>query len=297
MMYLFSMGPRQNRSRLAPGPLLLLVMALLPALLPAQEPDTLALVQRLPRTARFAAADHLGNIYLICSDNQIEKYNGAGVLLTRFSNNQLGRAAALDVSNPLKSLVWYADFRTAVFLDRSLTPLGTLNLIDAGYPEVRTLCMARDGNLWIYDEVNFKLRKIQPDGSQLYESQALNMLLPDRMNITLLQDDGNRVYAIDPALGMLLFDVYGQFQKLRRLPGITHLFADGKRLEYIADGRLFVEMVEEVEKVEMVEGGTGIPLPADRTGAPSWLSGGKWMVLNGNATEVFRKAEREKGRE
>lgn len=179
------------------------------------------LLAELPLSARTATINNLDQVCIITPDNAIEKYSTDGRLLARYSGNRAGMATTLDVSNPLKTLVWYADFRIAVFLDRSLAVLGELNLIQAGFPETRTLAQAQDGNLWLYDEVNFRLVKLTPEGQLLYESLPLNQVLPQKINITCIREREGRVWAADPALGLLEFDVYGQFQRLIDEKGIA----------------------------------------------------------------------------
>jgi len=187
----------------------------------SQPSDSLQRMGSLPVSARIAAMNALDQICLVTPENTIEKYSAEGKLLARYSGNRSGMASMLDVSNPLKTLVWYADFRVVVFLDRSLVVLGELNLIQAGFPETRTLALASDGNLWLYDEVNFKLIKLTPEGKMLYESQPLNQTFPQKINITCIKEQDGRVWAVDPSLGWLEFDVYGQFQRLIAETGVT----------------------------------------------------------------------------
>lgn len=181
----------------------------------AQTPDSTQVPALLvPEAAVFAAADQIGNLYLIDAQAALLKYAPDGRLTARYSNNRLGAPALVDVTNPLKILLWYPDFGTAVLLDRSLTELGLLDLNAAGYPALRLIASAQDGNLWIYDEIGFKLRKISPDGHSLYESAPLNMALEQNPAFRAIRDEGNRVLVADAAQGLLLFDVYAQFQRV-----------------------------------------------------------------------------------
>lgn len=174
---------------------------------------SLQLTVKVPELLDFSL-DAVGNLYVLTEKNTIEKYDATGKKRSQFSQNQLGAATAINAANALKILVWYADFRTVVFLDRSLTQLGgELNLIQWGFPEVRTVAPASDGNLWIYDEVAFKLRKINPQGEQLVESQNLSLLMDNRLSIHHIVDDGSRIIATDTTKGCMVFDVFGQFQK------------------------------------------------------------------------------------
>lgn len=260
---------------------LLCLSAMSPFSLQAQA-DSFRLALALPVQARFVAADNLGFIYLITRQNAIEKYSPDGRLLTRYTNNRLGAATSLDVTNPLKVLVWYADFRTVVFLDRSLTILGELNLSAAGFPEVRAIAAAQDGNLWFYDEIRFQLRKISPEGAELLESQALNQLLDGRIQISCLRDNGNEVLAADTTTGLLWFDIYGQFQKLMPRKNIANFHLEQDRLIYTKDGLLHIERMQ-----APVSRSLPLPPPAQSGVAPFWMAPQKVFVQNGDILEVW----------
>jgi hypothetical protein len=200
--------------------------------------DTLRIKLTLPIEARFSTVDNLGNIYVITPNNAIVKHAPDGKILAMYTYNRLGKMARLDASNPMRILVWYPDFRTVQFLDRTLNLLGTLNLIEAGYPEVRTLCMAMDGNLWLYDEAGFRLYKISPEGNRVTESQALNQLMDESLYPTCLSDDGNEVWASDSRVGVLCFDAYGQFTDRWPLTGIEQFAARPPYLWWVNEGVL-----------------------------------------------------------
>lgn len=200
--------------------------------------DTLRIKLTLPIEARFSTVDNLGNIYVITPDNAIVKHAPDGKILAMYTYNRLGKMARIDVANPMRILVWYPDFRTVQFLDRTLNLLGTLNLIEAGYPEVRTLCMAMDGNLWLYDEAGFRLYKISPEGNRVTESQALNQLMDESLYPTCLSDDGNEVWASDSRVGVLCFDAYGQFSERWPMTGIAQFAARPPYLWWVSGGVL-----------------------------------------------------------
>ena len=220
-----------------------LLWALPWCILRAQSPDTLSCTTALPVQARWAAVNVLDQVCVIRPDNAIEKYTLEGQLLARYSDNRSGKALSLDVSNPLKVLVWYADFRIVTFLDRSFTPLGSLNLIQAGFPETRTVALSRDGHLWLYDEVRFRLVKLDMEGNLLYESQPLNQMIGGAVNIACIREYDGRVWASDPALGWLEFDVYGQFQRVLSATGVIRFEVQGDYLIWLDQGQLWKRYV------------------------------------------------------
>ncbi len=262
----------------------ILLLTLLPWMTVGQEPvDTLDLRDAFPLQARFAAADNLGNLYLITPQNAVEKYSPDGRRLTRYTNNRAGFATAVDASNPMKIIVWYADFRVVVFLDRNLTPLGELNLIQAGYPEVRTVASAADGNLWIYDEVAFQLKKISPEGAALAESQRLNALLPQRLPLENLRDDGSSVYAFAPAIGLLSFDAYAQFRYRQPIEGAKTCIAASERAACLTDSHLLL-----LDRLRLTERHLPLPPAVAEHKALAWLAPGLLLVQNGAQLEMWQ---------
>ncbi len=244
-------------------------------------PDSLRPLFRLPVAARYAAADHLGNTYAVTEANVLEKYAADGRFLVRYSSNRLGQIASLDVSNPLKVLVWYADFRSAVLLDRSLTVLGEINLIALGYPDVRTVAAASDGNLWLYDEVNFRLLKITPEGEKRAESQSLNLLDYTPRQPTALREQDNRVWLADAVAGLGLFDAFGQFERAQRLSQpVSDIQIIDNQVVYLSDSSIVGERWPLPQKAEIM-------LPTALRPLPKWLGPRRLFVRQEDGLEVY----------
>ncbi len=218
---------------------LVILLWFLPLVAKAQ--DTCVWLHLIPKTADFATADHLSNTYLI-QGFELEKYDSTGRLVTRYSNNRLGTPAFLDVSNPLKIMAWYADFQTAVFLDRNLTELGSVNLNQAGYPAVRCLASSADGNLWAYDEATSYLLKLSTAGEKLLESQPLNLEFAQRFAPTCIRDDGGQaVFLSDPLQGVAIFDPFAQMNKVLLIKGLTQFEVENGQLIYTKNNRIQME--------------------------------------------------------
>jgi hypothetical protein len=250
--------------------------------LPAQAPDSFQLLLSLPLPLRFATADHLGNLYGITPANRIEKHAPDGRLLAQYSNNRLGTPTYLDVSNPLKVLVWYPSFGMIQLLDRNLTELGALSLIEAGFPEVRVVASAQDGNLWIYDEIGFKLRKISPEGVPLAESQPMNMTLAQKPALRTIRDDGSWVYAADTLQGALVFNVYGQFQKTYAVSQGQDLYVENTVLINLLASELVFTDVRSFQQRHL-----GFPPHMRLPNVQCWLGPRRLIVADGTSLRVY----------
>jgi len=203
--------------------------------------DTCQYLFTLNKKADFISADHLANTYLIRGFD-VEKYDSTGRFLVQYSNNRLGVPTLLDATNPLKLLLWYADFQTAVFLDRNLTELGQLKLAEAGYPAVRCVASAVDGNLWVYDEATAHLLKLSTAGEKLLASQPLNFEFSQRYAPACIRDDGGQaVYLSDPQRGVAVFDAFAQFYKTLPFKGLQQFEVENSVLYFISGEALQIE--------------------------------------------------------
>ncbi|MCC6283279.1 MAG: hypothetical protein IT262_21920 [Saprospiraceae bacterium] len=241
--------------------------------------DTARLLFAIPQKTVFAAADHLSNIYLIAADNSLEKYDSTGIRVARYTNNRLGRAAYADVSNPLKILLWFADFQTVVILDRTLNEMGQLQLSEAGFPAVRCVALAQDGNIWIYDDAGFRLLKITASGAILMESQPMNLVFPRRLVATCIRDNGEMVFLSDPEQGISTFDQYGYLR--RTFPDLktSQFEVTGDWLVFIDGGVLRFEHLSRFQSLK-------IALPTAAEGA-IWASGRLIFVQKRDNLEVW----------
>ena len=85
------------------------------------------------------AVDNLDNVYVLASTDQLKKYNAAGDSVAVFNNiKKFGKLSTIDVSNPLKVLLYYKDFSTIVVLDRLLAIRNTIDLRQQNIFQVST---------------------------------------------------------------------------------------------------------------------------------------------------------------
>src|SRR6186997_3025208 len=95
----------------------------------AQSDTSFKLTKIIPGDIIDFTVDNLDNIYILNSRNQIKKLNANGDSIAVYNDiKKYGSATFIDVSNPLKILLYYKDFATVVFLDRFLNAVNTIDL-------------------------------------------------------------------------------------------------------------------------------------------------------------------------
>jgi hypothetical protein len=157
--------------------------------------------------------DNLDNIYLLNSNNQLKKLNSNGDSAGVFNDvRKYGRLFSIDVTNPLKLLLYYQNFSTIVVLDRFLNIRNVINLRKQNIFNVKTVATSYDNNIWLFDEGDAKLKKIDDNGEVLTETVDCRLLFDTVPSPTQIIDQDGFVNLYDPEKGFYIFDIYGSLK-------------------------------------------------------------------------------------
>jgi hypothetical protein len=199
---------------LSPKRIILLLLFIYTALVTqAQADSSFAFIKRIKGQFSFFTVDNLDNVYLITEKNQLKKFTAKGDSVGVFNDvKRYGAVSMLDVTNPLKVLVYYKNFTTVLVLDRFLNTRNTINLRKQKLFAVNSVATSYDNNIWLFDEQEYKLKKVDDDGKVLQETNDFRMLfdsVPANVQVT---DKNNFVYLYDSAKGFYIFDYYNNFK-------------------------------------------------------------------------------------
>ena len=158
-----------------------------------------------------AAMDRFHNVYYATEDNELVKLSKDLTRIGYYSNHIYGKIGIIDPTNPLKLLLYYTDFYTAVILDRRLNEQGTFNMLDLGFGEIRTMASSLDGNLWLFDDHMQRILKIDHQGEILQRGEDLRLKFDDRLLPTRMIETNGKLYAGIPGRGILIFDLFGNY--------------------------------------------------------------------------------------
>jgi hypothetical protein len=158
--------------------------------------------------------DNLNNIYLINADNQIKKINDKGdSIAVANALKRFGDIYSIDVSNALKTIVYYKDFATIVVLDRLLKNINTIDLRKDGILQAQAVAMSYDNNYWVFDEVENKLKKIDDNGTTLLSTPDLRTIFDSAFIPEKIIDYSGYVYMYNKKSGLKIFDYYGALKQ------------------------------------------------------------------------------------
>ena len=164
--------------------------------------------------------DNLGNLYLLYRTDQIKKLGPRGDSIGVFNaTRRYGQLYSMDVTNPLKIILYYKDFGTIVALDRQLNVRNTIDLRRLNIFQVKAVGLSFDNNVWIFDEQDGRLKRVSEEGRVIDQTNDLRLFFDSLPSPDQLIDQDKLVYLYDSTKGVYMFDYYGGLKNRVRLLG------------------------------------------------------------------------------
>ncbi len=187
------------------------ILACIPAF--SQTDSVLKFAKNIPGDFTYFNVDNLDNIYLLNSNNQLKKLNNNGDSAGVFNDvRKYGKLFYVDVTNPLKLLLYYQNFSTVVVLDRFLNIRNTINLRRQNIFNVKAIATSYDNNIWVFDEGDARLKKVDDNGEVLTETVDCRLLFDSIPSPAQVIDRDGFVHLYDTAKGFFIFDIYGSLK-------------------------------------------------------------------------------------
>ena len=168
--------------------------------------------------------DNLGNLFLVGPQQQIIKRSPTLDSLAVYNDKrQFGKLYSIDVSNPLKVLLFFRDYGTVIILDRFLNVRTMVNLRTAGIQQASTITQSFDNNIWLYDELDNMVKKVDENGKVLTNSPDFRVIFDEPPQPQTLCDFNRFLYAYDSVKGLLVMDYYGAYKNKISFTGLKNV--------------------------------------------------------------------------
>jgi len=175
--------------------------------------------------------DKIGGVYIINANNQLKKYDDNGDSVGVFNQvTQFGKLSYVDAENPWKTILFYENFSTIVLLDKYLNVVTAINLRKQNIFRVQAVTSSYDNNIWLYDEQDNKLKKIDDNGNVLSQTVDFRLLFDSVPEPDKIIDRDGFVYLYDPKNGVYVFDYYGSFKTKLTFLNWTNIEVIGKTI-------------------------------------------------------------------
>ena len=202
-------------------------------------------------SADFFTTDNLGNTYLVKGE-EIKKYSQTGDLLKVFSNKTTGKITSIDVTNPLRILVFYKDFATILIIDDLLSQNGDpMNLLDYSLEQSDVICTSFNNGIWFFNRENMELVRLDETFKPVVNTGNLNRLLSTDLKPNFMIEHNGYIYLNNPAEGVLVFDIYGTYYKTITIKGLQRFQVKDYVMFYYLDGVLKSYNVKDLTQKEL----------------------------------------------
>jgi hypothetical protein len=209
-------------------------------------------------------SDPIGNVYIIRL-NHLQKYGRDFSRAAEYTNLFLGNISSIDVSDPLRILIYYGDLNQIIWVDNYLSEIRSpVSLDDLGADQTRLVCSSNQGGFWILNGLNNQLQYYDVNLQLIHESMTLNSLTGPDIEPAFMLEKSRHVYLNIPEFGILVFDQFANHVRTipLEIPGAfqvtdqnLYFFSEGELLRFNfhsnESGNVPLPEVKEILKVEM----------------------------------------------
>lgn len=215
---------------------------------------------KLDNRVVHASTDRQGNLYIASNNGDIDRFDKDANLAYHFSPDKKGNATLMEAWQGLRTFVFYRDFQQYLFLDRFLnnsTPFDIGNGLST-YFELGTI--AGDNNLWLIDQQELTLKKLDIEISEFLIETPFNLNLdPDNFELTFMREYQNLLFISDKSSGVLVFDNLGNYLENLPITNLRHFsFFDNELLGLNATG----DKVKQIDIYTKKERELSLPEPS-----------------------------------
>ncbi len=188
--------------------------------------------ESIPFSGKFFTTDNLGNVFLVQSDNSIEKYGADGNRVAVVNFKIYGSLSQLDVTNPFEIYCYYADQQVLLILDNLLNVRAEIDMTDVSTGEVSAAARSFDNGIWYFDASSMKLLKATKNLATQIEGVPMGTWTKDVWKPTQLLDNEKNIFVHDSANGICLFDVFGNYYKSIDIKGLLDFQVKKNKIIY-----------------------------------------------------------------
>ncbi len=197
----------------------------------------------------FVGFDGFEN-YFYVKDNILFKKKPLDFL--QYQNLSLGKLTKVDITNPLKIVLFYEEFNSVIILDNQLNEI---QKVDFSKNEVQIVASAigisGQNQLWLYNNLNQQIGLYD-----LNTNSYKNLGVPIKENFTYYQTDFNYFHWIDKQNQWMTCSIFGRVTDNGKVDSYDQMqIVDNDKLLYLKNNQLYYKdiITNKVFEIEIVE--------------------------------------------
>ncbi|WBL41677.1 hypothetical protein PBT90_13025 [Algoriphagus halophytocola] len=187
----------------------------------------------------LVAIDTKDQIFISNSSGDIYLYAKEGEQLNLFSPSRQGKLDQLEAAWTVNIFSFSADLQQYRILDRFLNPLAEQGFLGTEVNLAKAATLGNNNVVWVWDESDLSLKKVDFLRNIVTESQPLNLILDSSdLSISEIREFKNRLFVNVPKSGVYIFDNQANLMGKLNLSGVSKLCYYQEHLLWIQDNEL-----------------------------------------------------------
>jgi len=182
--------------------------------------------------------DNRGQIFYTTTDGSIYQLSPNGLPINHYSPPRQASITQFEAGWTVNVFTFSKDLQRYELFDRFLNPLMSRDMDRLEVGLARAATLGNNNTLWVFDESDFSLKKIDYNRQALLQNQPLNLVVNDQdWKVTDMQEAQNMVYVRVPER-VYIFDNQGNYLKRISVPGQGPLSIWGGNIYWVSSGKL-----------------------------------------------------------
>ncbi|OAQ40361.1 hypothetical protein A5893_05260 [Pedobacter psychrophilus] len=170
-------------------------------------------IAKIDTAAKMVNLDNLGNLFVVTPKNELLKFNPQGKFLWNYTNKTFGDISQIDVTDPLRVILYYEGYQQIVVLNNNLSEISKFTFNQNPNQQITLVASANNNGFWVYDQINRELRKLTNNFIDDLNSGNIYQRNGFDMQANFMLTDDQYIYINDKKEGIRIFDRFGNFFK------------------------------------------------------------------------------------
>jgi hypothetical protein len=170
-------------------------------------------IAKIDTAAKIVNLDNLGNLFIVTPKNEVLKFNPQGKFLWNYTNKTFGEVSQIDVTDPLRVILYYEGYQQIVVLNNNLSEISKFTFNQNQNQQITLIASANNNGFWVYDQLNRELRKLTNNFIDDLKSGNIYQRNGFDMQANFMLTDDQYIYVNDQKEGVRIFDRFGNFFK------------------------------------------------------------------------------------
>jgi hypothetical protein len=229
-------------------------------------------------TIRYAAVDRPGELYIVTTSGQLQKFDTDGKLVALHKDKPT--PTLFDPRDGSRLFAFYRESRQYQFLNPSFEAVQAFSIDSSFATEPWLACVSGDHNIWLLDVADWTLKKINTTTGALPVEEVLATKSPkQKTNYTFLREYQGFVFLLDVSEGILIFNSVGKHIRTIEVKNLNYFNFLGEELYYLQGDTLhFFDLFTTETRVQKLVTPGNFALITDE----------RFFLIRKNALDIYR---------